>query len=144
MWSHWRRHDVQQQAGSRMERRKNPGGRKPAARCLISRLPELLSEFRGVRHGERRAIEQEGPVPAPETRLLGDRDQALDHASESRLEDEQGQARPCLAIGFGRKGTASEKRDVRQRGVAVEYLKEEPMNDGKRGQQAFAPDMAGP
>src|SRR5262249_20595359 len=56
----------------------------------------------------------------------------------------QGQPGAGHAEGGGAEGAAGQERDMGQGGVAVEDLDEEPVDDGRRGQQAgVAPGMSG-
>ena len=74
--------------------------------------------------------------PQPEADRLGGGDQALDHLAEDGPEDGQRERGTGLAEGGRGEGAAGQQRDVGQGGVAVEDLDEEPVDDGRRGQEA--------
>src|SRR5581483_2517644 len=59
-------------------------------------------------------------------------------------EDGQREPRTGQAEGGGGEGATGQERDVGQGGVAVEDLDEEPVDDGRRGQEGgVAPGMSG-
>src|SRR5271165_1368493 len=79
----------------------------------------------------------------PESRDLGGRDQDLDHRAEDGLEDGQREPGAGLAEGAGGEGAAGQQGDVGQGRVAVEHLDEEPVDNGRWGQEAtVAPRVA--
>ena len=139
-----RRDDLQQQPGAGVEQRQDVGHREAAALGLVAGLAEVGLQRGGVGHGERRAVDQEGAMAAPAADRLGVGDQGLDHVAEQGLEDGQGEPATGLAEGGGGEGAAGQQRDVGQGGVAVEDLDEEPVDDGRRGQEAArAPGVSG-
>ena len=69
---------------------------------------------------------------------------ALTISRRTAPEDGQGESGAGLAEGGGGEGAAGQQRDVGQGGVAVEDLDEEPVDDGRRGQEAaIGPGVAG-
>src|SRR5262245_2438003 len=75
---------------------------------------------------------------------LGVGDDGLDQPAEDGAEDRQGEPSAGLTEGAGGKGAAGPQGDGGQGGVAVEELDEEPVEDGRRSQEAgIAPGMAG-
>ena len=139
-----RRGDLQQQAGAGVEQGQDVGHREATPLGLVARLAEVGLQRRGIGHGERRAVDQQDPMAEPESGRLGGRDQDLDDLAEDRLEDGQWEPATGLAEGGGREGSAGHQGDVGQGGVAVEDLDEEPVDDGRRGQEAtIAPGMPG-
>ena len=109
---------------------------KPQPLAWCTGLAEVGLQLRGIGHGERRAVLQKCAMAEPESHRLGGRNQALDHLAEDRPIDGQRECGTCLTEGGRGEGAASQQRDVGQGGVAVEDLNEEPVNDGRRSQEA--------
>ena len=117
---------------------------KPHPLAWLPGWPKWDCNAGGVGHGERRAVDQEGAMAAPAADRLGVGDHGVDHGAEQGAEDGQGEPGPGLAEGAGGEGAAGQERDVGQGGVAVEDLDEEPMDNGRRGQEAgVAPGVSG-
>jgi len=71
-------------------------------------------------------------------------DERADHVAEQGLEDRQRESGAGQAEGGGGEGATSQEGDVGQRGVAVEDLDEEPVDDSRRGEQGEgAPGVSG-
>jgi hypothetical protein len=133
-----RRDDVQQQARPGVEQRQDLGDGEAAAGGLAAGLTEVPLQFGRVGHGERRAVDEEGPMPAPAALDLGPGDEGADDASEHGAEDGQRQPGAGLAVGRLGEGAAGLERDVRQGRIAVEDLEDEPEEDGEWGQEGIA------
>jgi hypothetical protein len=103
----------------------------------------MLLKFGRIGHREGGTIDEERPVSAPEALPLGIWNERLDQVGEHAAEDGQGQPRSCLAVGQIGEQAAGLEGDVIQRRVAVEDLKEEPMDDGEWGQESVTPDVTG-
>src|SRR5262249_43232819 len=83
-------------------------------------------------------------MAAPAADRLGVGDQRVDEVAEPGAEDSQGEPGPGLAEGAGGEGAAGQERDMGQGGVAVEDRDEEPVEDGRRGQETgIAPGVSG-
>ena len=138
-----RRENLQQQPGAGVEQRQDVGHREAAALGLVARLAEVGLQRGDIGHGERRAVDQQDAMAEPESRDLGGRDQDLDHRAEDGLEDGQREPGAGLAEGAGGEGAAGQQGDVGQGRVAVENLDEEPVDNGRWGQEAtVAPRVA--
>lgn len=137
-----RRGDPEQQSGAGVEQGQDRGHGEAAAGGLAAGLAEVPLEFGLIGHGERRAVDQEGAVPLPAAFGLGGRDQRPDHAAQDRLQDRQGEPGAGLAVGGVGEGAAGQQADVGQRGIAVEDLHEQPMDDGVGGEQAVPPGVS--
>src|SRR5271167_3922553 len=83
-------------------------------------------------------------MAAPSAHRLGVGEEGLGYAAEYGLEHGQGEPTTGLAKGGGGEGAAGQQRDVGQGGIAIENLDQEPVDDGRRGQQtARAPGVSG-
>ena len=140
-----RRENLQQQPGAGVEQRQDVGHREAAALGLVARLAEVgCSAATSGMENDEPSIEQDA-MAEPESRDLGGRDQDLDHRAEDSLED--GQRGPGAGLaegqGAGGEGAAGQQGDVGQGRVAVENLDEEPVDNGRSGQEAtVAPQVA--
>jgi hypothetical protein len=112
------------------------GHREATALGLVARLAEVGLQLRRAWHGERRAVDQEGAMAAPAADRLGVGDQRPGHVVQQGAEDGQGKSCAGLTEGGGGEGAAGQERDMGQGGVAVEDLDEEPVDDGRRCQEA--------
>jgi hypothetical protein len=136
--------DLQKYPGSSVKQRQDFGHRKPATGPLIPGLAESFLEFGDVGHGERGAVGQERSMPMPRTFGFGVRDQGFDQAVEHGLKDSQWQQGASHAIGHAGETTAPKTGDMLQRGIAMQHLNHEPMNDRDRVEDASSPGMPNP
>jgi len=129
--------DLQQQTRPGVEQRRELGDGEAAAARQAAGLAEVPLQFRRVGHGERRAVDQEGPMPAPEA-FRGRGDEAADYKAEHCAEDSQGQPGAGLAGGRLGEGAAGLEREVRQGRIAMEDLDDEPEDEGEGTQEGIA------
>jgi hypothetical protein len=137
------RDGLQQHPRAGVEEGQEPGHREAAAGLGPARGAEAGPQLGRVGHRERRAVDEERAVAAPDALRAGVRGEGLHLAAEHGLVDGQGQAGPSLAErGVGERA-AGQERDVGQGGVAVQHLDDEPAEDGDGRQQAVAPAVPG-
>lgn len=79
----------------------------------------------------------------PESLGLGGRDQGIDQIPEHGSKQVQGQNGASLAIRRGGEASCGEACDVFERGLAMEDLDDQPVNDGDEIEPGIAPAMSG-
>ena len=137
-----RRENLQQQPGAGVEQRQDVGHREAAALGLVARLAEVGLQRGDIGHGERRAVDRKTrwPNQSPATSVAGTRILTTRGGRSGRRPTGAGRGPGRSA---GGEGAAGQQGDVGQGRVAVENLDEEPVDNGRWGQEAtVAPRVA--